>query len=658
MTNMSSQESHRALPQAEKPSSSSRPESSKKPNNALKRVLLGVAASAISLVGSPADNPVQREPIPISASTSPEEQEKESLLVGPASTDGAISLVVPSADNPSAHTEPIPAPVSLVDQLSEPTATVVPYSEDQLKENSLTDPASIERLKYQKEIEKKYGIELLTIKQAYEFLGITYNELDSNLIPLNAPVRWDSKQLKLFDAVFSYMPPTLYEPINGINLKLFQAELGSTNTSCLCDGQHFGSGVVGVNEQYDRWRAFNTTVHEATHRMDDLTGYSVQAGVRGIIGDRLRELHMEQSFILGNTKPDSFESETVFSLADTDIYKPQIGSSNAYNHRTFKEGVAQLSQMYIRGYEEFMSSLGPILDGSGKSVKEADPSISSAKNFPKTQTLYELYKKNVFGDMEYDKKLRESIAGRAEDVNLVDSMEQKYGIKIEAETDLYPGGFQESMLLEILGVFPTDFYSAFNGKKLTVNIKDGRWEGNEYSVSKSGNIVLHKDNFYASKSQTLITGRSRVTALSTFDSLANGLVIRRDEITGYETRDNIIGILGGEAVLNSPETLYPEFIKIRGPADPYAGEVYSIFYSGDLPNHKSVRSSSEIVGRLGVLYTRGWKYFNESLEPFIDPTKTSEIYSQMKKLYGGVEFMDGGVPARLLEPELNDGLIR
>lgn len=94
---------------------------------------------------------------------------------------------------------------------------------------------------------------------------------------------------------------------------------------------------------------------------------------------------------------------------------------------------------------------------------------------------------------------------------------------------------------------------------------------------------------------------------------------------------------------------YEEFMFYLGPLDPYAGEVYSLFYSGDLPKDKLVRNSSEIVGRLGVLYTRGLKEFIKSLELFLGPDKSFEIYSQMRALYEGVEFTgldQQGVPVR------------
>ena len=560
--------------------------------------------------------------------------------------DGAASSLGPK--------ESMPAPAYVL----EPSTSAEIYLQKQAaKENLLTDPASRGRLRYQKEIEEKYGIVLLTMQQVY---GSRFNELDSSLVPTSPPVRWSSEQLKLYDELFSHLPSTLYKPINGVDLKLFQATLLSTE--CECAGGSYGkSGVINVSETTDRERAFSYLIHELTHRLNALTEDSLKTGVKAIIGDRLQELHTEEGFILENTKPGSFESETILSLVDTDIDKPTLGKSNIYNHRQIGEGVAQLSQMYIKGYEQFMLSLGSILDGNGKSVKEIDASASLAENFPKTQELYDLYRKEVFGGLEYDLGKRKFIElgsvatlKMADDYlnlrKMLDSIEQNYGIKIEAEGNtIFPGGIGEKKLHGILEALPRDFYSPDDGREMTIYFKQGRQEGREFNYSEfQDRIILRMDNFFLNQSQTIINDRSSQTYLNPIDDIANNLSRRRDAATGYQTRDNIMGILGGEVFLNSPKAIYPELEKIRGPHDPYAGAIYSLFYQGDLPNHVLVRNPAEIVGRLGVLYIQGWEKFSESLKPFLNPIKIADIYNEIRKLYQGVEYtgLDQGIPVR------------
>lgn len=552
------------------------------------------------------------------------------LLISP--SDGG-NIVNPNTNSPT-PTEPIPATAPLL----EPQVPMAVYSKDQAKENSLTD------LRYQKEIEKKYGIELLTMEQAYDFMGKEYNQLHSGS-PSNPPVVWSSEQLKMYDELFSFMPSSLLEPINGKDLKLFQDTL--LETDCSCNGQSFGNtGVIYVLETNLREKTFTTTIHEATHRLDNLTGFSIQKGVKEIIGDRLQELHTQEVFISDNTEEgDGLSSRILLSLANKDADQPQIGNTDLGNHHILLEGVAELSEMYIRGHKEFMESLGPILDGKGESIKQTNPTISLAENFPNTQALYNYYKDHVFGGKEYDAAIRQLINGGSQDisknetvVDLVKKLEQNFGITIEWDKNtLHQGGLAGTKLPGMLEAFPKDFYATPDGKELIIHFGTGVSSGSEFSFSESEDkINLNYYDFFID-SRIGIIGQSSEKTVSVVNSLTNDLVRRRDAATGFKTRDNITRILGGEVFFNSPKALYPELNKITGSQDPYAGNTYSIFYSGDLLDQK-VRNPSEIVGRLAVLYMKGWPEFNNSLEPFLGK-KTSEIYREMRDLYDGVEYV-------------------
>jgi hypothetical protein len=277
---------------------------------------------------------------------------------------------------------------------------------------TIENPASLEVLQKQQEIEQKYGIDLMSEQDA-----------TAQALEKDAPVKvnnWTYDEISVLDGVLSSIPPSLYKPIDGIGLKIFIGNLSEQCTSCA--GVEYGkSRIVGFQEYVisDSYKGgfLTLAVHEFTHGVDNVTGNSLWPKVNEILGDKsflkLKEFKMTQGEPVGNSEETTLIAESFFKTGKIDpVLTQKIEDENMavnalvsfISDKSFPEGIAKLSESYILGKRRFLLSYGPVLDGNGydNSKITNNPPISELmQNYPKAEALYLLYKNSIFGGREY-----------------------------------------------------------------------------------------------------------------------------------------------------------------------------------------------------------------------------------------------------------------
>lgn len=204
----------------------------------------------------------------------------------------------------------------------------------------IMDPLSIAT----REIETKYGIEIVSQEQAYKDLKIPLKE---------APATWQFDQIMLLGDLVSQLPKTLIEPYNGKSLRIFVANFGA---ECGCGGIDYrDSGYIGMasdtfNQNY-KDVLLEVLAHENTHRFYFSGNQNaIDAEITGLMGD-LNILRMKVNFGEKNASPQN------------DLAVDALASLlNEGGRRIFPEGVARISEIYVKGPRVFQESLGPYLN--------------------------------------------------------------------------------------------------------------------------------------------------------------------------------------------------------------------------------------------------------------------------------------------------------
>lgn len=254
------------------------------------------------------------------------------------------------------------------------------------------------------EVEQKYGIDILTQKQAYSILGLKYDENDPRSVGNRPPIRWSQEQVDLLDQILSHAPPEFYKQWGRNKLGIF---IGDFGTDCACSGitaKTLTGDRILIGIQADTMRAsdkedtFSTVIHELVHRYDDFTKQSTWSEIKTILGD--------QSYL---TLPEfqTPDSESFSSLGASMekwyAVKALKSFADEGGHDVFREGVAMGAELYVKGKVRFLKALGPLLDNGGYSqhasrITDAD----LEKTYPKTLAFYNLYERDFFGELEYD----------------------------------------------------------------------------------------------------------------------------------------------------------------------------------------------------------------------------------------------------------------
>lgn len=275
------------------------------------------------------------------------------------------------------------------------------------------NPASLEVLQKQQEIEQKYGIDLISKQDPL-----------AQTLEKTAPVKiddWTIEELSVMDSTLSSIAPTLYKPINGIKLKIFIGDIGDQCSGCA--GVEYGkSRIAGfqkqvVSESYAGGFPKLAT-HEFTHGEDNVTDNSLWPKVNEILGDKtflkLKEFTGNQGKpgdsneltpIAGSVLGFKFKEIDPVLAQKLEDQKMAVNTLSSFTSaESFPEGIAGVSEVYILGEERFLLAFGPVLDGNGydNNGNTNNPALEELiQKYPKAEALYILYENSVFGGREY-----------------------------------------------------------------------------------------------------------------------------------------------------------------------------------------------------------------------------------------------------------------
>ncbi len=250
----------------------------------------------------------------------------------------------------------------------------------------------------------KYKVLAVSTKaadKALEKQGKNYSELPDTLMD----AKWTVDEINTLRRSLDNFPSSLFEPINDVGLTVFKGKSDYMH-ECECYAATFNkTGFIGFGEggisSADWDGTMQITSHEFTHRFDALTKQKLWVPI--------------EIFLSGSNYLDLpyFKDQEYFQeIAKRDIgddvdRKSAVAIFGSFApDQEFIEGVAGISQLYIRGYERFMRAAGPILDGHGYNKAKLKHVASSklAEKYPRAFSIYTLYKQEVFVGAEYDQE--------------------------------------------------------------------------------------------------------------------------------------------------------------------------------------------------------------------------------------------------------------
>lgn len=248
----------------------------------------------------------------------------------------------------------------------------------------------------------KYQVMAVSTKsadKALEMLGHNFAELPDTLIN----VSWSADEIDTLDKALGNLPSSLSEPINGVNLTVFKGK-SDYMKSCKCYAASFNdTGFIGFGQGGISSRDWDGTMqiasHELTHRFDALTKEKLWLPIKIFIKD---SKYLDLPYFKDQ---DYFKEIAKRDIGDDVDRRSAVAIFGSFApDQDFIEGVAGISQLYIRGYERFMRAAGPILDGHGyNKAKLKHISVSKlAEKYPRAFSIYTLYKQEVFAGAEYD----------------------------------------------------------------------------------------------------------------------------------------------------------------------------------------------------------------------------------------------------------------
>jgi hypothetical protein len=559
-------------------------------------------------------------------------------------TQGTISTAATIGSLVQPHTTRPPLPAINIGETTFP----------QPAETQLTSVYSPESATKIKAIEAKYNINIFTVQEARAYAHQNFSPQTVKDMGIDSykdtKVGFSDEQLSLLDEMLSYMPKHFYEPVDGQKFGIilrgddftFAGE-SNNGTRMICIGKD------GVNPS-DRNGTFSLLIHEGTHGLDATSNYFIWANVKDILkGSSFADLNDFDAYFASKQGLPSdyarFRDDQKAALATFSSFL--LGQS-------LSEGIAGLSQLYVRGRVEFINAVGPLSDNGGyesadASIQIEDPNILAQK-YTKATALYDLYKQMFFEGKEYDPQLVVQIDFGKDalqtEKNLISQLDSTYNIDVIDNSLVLSNPKIRATLDKILQLFPKDFYTASNGKVRIVLVENATDEG----PKDPNTIYLTKDEFTVHRDPDFRISR----ALS---DLAYSLSMRKDELNTCQARDEIVSILGGDAFLNSPESIYPRLNSYT--SDPGMVSIYAMFAKGA----DGEVDETKLVGELSQLYAQGWGGFQEIGE-ILDPgvklssgeisdhadTKTYKLWQEMQKFFSGYSFDnfysadDDGIP--------------
>jgi hypothetical protein len=399
--------------------------------------------------------------------------------------------------------------------------TVIANNEsDQTPIPTANEAPETERSIYEKEIEDKYGIELLNQREGYERIGKEYDEENEELMGHRPVVRWSMNQLINIDEAISQFPPDFFPEVDG---KKFAISLWDYPESENWGGlAHWPHNMISLGENtFESGTNLGTLAHEGAHIKDLLVN-------NGDLGKKVTEIIGYDSFKDARLyfKP-ILEEYYANKLINSDTYHELNYGFMGYEGRGIDdpvEFIAVLASKYTKGLEEFNDLIK--LFGEER-----------------TRDLYDFIKKEVFNGREYGEAVkRKEVAAR---------LFSKHGTSIIDISDNRISIENLEKIESILEVFPNEFYKTIDGQGLSIIIdnKPHKKIHDGYRVVLSGEDFRDPEQF---------------DVIDAVDCITHSLMHRINELSGYEYQEKLLEIIGGEDFLKNPEKLYPNLFTVNG----------------------------------------------------------------------------------------------
>lgn len=235
-------------------------------------------------------------------------------------------------------------------------------------------------------IASRLGVKLLSLRQAYDLMGIPFNELDTKEFADVLPMRWDHKRAELLEECFGYLPTFFREKDgNGDPLIITLTNFGNNSIA----GDYFMNAThkfmrldIDSFSPDNPEGALEMLTHESVHHLQDL-GYSrlnsmmpqlFKKDINKFCSDTIAWLDEQsdtpsEAFFLGMLRYGVQDT-----LSEEDPTRPRTNTT---------EFEAVLSEFYIHGTDFFLTHLGKIYG------RKADD-------------LYRYMRDYIFGGYEYE----------------------------------------------------------------------------------------------------------------------------------------------------------------------------------------------------------------------------------------------------------------
>jgi hypothetical protein len=240
-----------------------------------------------------------------------------------------------------------------------------------------------------REIEERLNIRLVSQFQAYELLGVEFNEFDSVELAQMQPIRWDSDRAKLVEDSFKHLPDFFHEPErSGAPLLITLVNSGERSPGFSADYNSRGNLVRLDVDNFTTERpkdALHTITHESIHRLQDM-GYSrIKDEVRRVFNKDFEVFAKDTLTWLENVPEGRTEEQKAFlGLLRYGVQDKSDTPENVIPRKEHLEFEAVLGQFYIQGFDVFMSFYGQVYGD-------------------KAEDLYRYMRDRVFGGQEYDR---------------------------------------------------------------------------------------------------------------------------------------------------------------------------------------------------------------------------------------------------------------
>ena len=230
------------------------------------------------------------------------------------------------------------------------------------------------------QVEQRFGISILDVREAYRFLNREFDPYDQSELGNRPPTIWDEAQLELLQDLLPRYPESMYGMHGNTEMNFALTDFGE---NCHCAGEYHHQGLILLSDEDFRenkadWPG-EVLSHELAHNKDlFVLERKLWPQVNEILGyesfSEARNYYMEKMNKIVKNDPD-FNS-VKYWLNYGFMGKDDKGLDDPM------ELVAVLSQLYARGPEKFMQ-------------------IEKLFGKEKTDKFYETIKVNIYDGWVY-----------------------------------------------------------------------------------------------------------------------------------------------------------------------------------------------------------------------------------------------------------------